>query len=954
MEALPVKMKRLCALFLALVLTLGLCSCSIGKKGKYEKAVEAVRNGHYTEAIENLEALEGYEDSAKYIAYARAIQAGDSGDYEAAITALKALNGFERSAVYITSYTTLAAEAERARMKDTYNQAVADVKAGKYDEAISAFETLNDYGDSGKYIMYARCLKAGDSGDYETAIKSLTALGDFKEAGMYIQYFTALRYEANQQYEEAGEVYDGILLFKDAQARNAALPDKILDRDLAEAEREFEQEKSWSSLREMIGKTYTTSATRMYENVMGFAAKLHEKQDYEKAAAAYYLLLTEANYEKADAGFKESFYQYVCVLMTDGEYADAREYINEYISGYKDADERALECSYQLALRLEARGTEKAQAAYNAFKELATYKDSADHAAAYEAKYAEATSKREANDFDAAIALFSELGTYSDASAKRKEAQNAKAYAAAASLMNSEQYEEAIEAFRALNGYSDSTAQIEACEAAILEREYQKAVKLKTDEQYEEAIEAFRALNGYSDGTAQIEACEAAILEREYQKAIKLKTDEKYEEAIEAFRALNGYSDSAEQIETCETAILEREYQKAIKLLDEGKRDEAIQVFRSLNGYKDSNEQIRYQQALQAEAAGAKKAQATYDAFKALGTYKDSAERAAAYETKYAEAISERESGDFDAAIALFTELGTYLDSAAQIKETQNAKAYAAAVSLMNDEKYEEAIKAFRALNGYSDSAEQIMECTYRTAEKLRKSGKYAEAYVIYATIQDYKDVGEIMTNDAGIAKVVAYQPGNYVTFGTYPQTKSGTDQTPIEWLVLESDGETALLISRYALDAEPYNNKLIDTTWEKCTLRRWLNNDFYNRAFSAEEKKTILVSDVSADKNPRHDTDPGNATKDLVFLLSIVEAKKYFANKEARMCAATDYAIKQGTYTNSDYTVDGRKACWWWLRSPGRSGDNAAYVNTDGSIFSNDVNRSRSAVRSCVRVRLF
>ena len=746
------KMKRLCALLLALVLTLGLCSCSIGKKGKYEKAVEAVRNGHYTEAIENLEALEGYEDSAKYIAYARAIQAGDSGDYEAAITALKALNGFERSAVYITSYTTLASEAERARMKDTYNQAVADVKAGKYDEAISAFETLNDYEDSGKYIMYARCLKAGDSGDYETAIKSLTALGDFKEAGMYIQYFTAFRYEANQQYEEAGEVYDGILLFKDAQARNAALPDKILDRDLAEAEREFEQEKSWSSLREMIGKTYTTSATRMYENVMGFAAKLHEKQDYEKAAAAYYLLLTEANYEKADAGFKESFYQYVCVLMTDGEYADAREYINEYISGYKDADEQALECSYQLALRLEARGTEKAQAAYNAFKELATYKDSADHAAAYEAKYAEATSKREANDFDAAIALFSELGTYSDASAKRKEAQNAKAYAAAASLMNSEQYEEAIEAFRALNGYSDSTAQIEACEAAILEREYQKAVKLKTDE------------------------------------------------------------------------------------------------------------------------------------------------------------------------------------------------------------KYEAAINAFRALNGYSDSAEQIMECAYRSAEKLRKSGKYAEAYVIYATIQDYKDVGEIMTNDAGIAKVVAYQPGNYVTFGTYPQTKSGTDQTPIEWLVLESDGETALLISRYALDAKPYNTEYESITWEKCTLRGWLNSDLYNRAFSAEEKKTILVSDVSADKNPPYWTNPGNATKDSVFLLSIIEANKYFANNEARMCAATDYAIEQGTYTNSKYTVDGREACWWWLRSPGIKRDYAAIVISDGSIYDygSYVYRSSCAVRPCVRVRLF
>ena len=63
-------LKKLCALLLAVVLTLGLCSCSIGKKGKYEKAVDAVRNGRYQEAIESLESLDGYEDSAKYITYA--------------------------------------------------------------------------------------------------------------------------------------------------------------------------------------------------------------------------------------------------------------------------------------------------------------------------------------------------------------------------------------------------------------------------------------------------------------------------------------------------------------------------------------------------------------------------------------------------------------------------------------------------------------------------------------------------------------------------------------------------------------------------------------------------------------------------------------------------------------------------------------------------------------------
>lgn len=205
-------------------------------------------------------------------------------------------------------------------------------------------------------------------------------------------------------------------------------------------------------------------------------------------------------------------------------------------------------------------------------------------------------------------------------------------------------------------------------------------------------------------------------------------------------------------------------------------------------------------------------------------------------------------------------------------------------------------------------------------------------------------------------ARKAEYQPGSYVTLGAYPQTESGKDSTPIEWLVLESDGETALLISRYALDCQSYNTEYESITWEECTLRSWLNNEFYNRAFSAEEKKTILVSDVSADKNPLYSTNPGNATKDSVFLLSIVEANKYFANDEARMCAVTDYAIEQGTYTNSNYTVDGRRACWWWLRSPGYLSILAAIVRDGGSI-SDRGDRVRNcdyAMRPCVWVRLF
>ena len=768
--------------------------------------------------------------------------------------------------------------------EEKYDKAVADVKTGKYDRAIEAFESLKGYEDSEKYIMYARCLKTGDSGDYDTAIKSLTSLGDFKEAAMYIKYYTALAYEASESYEKAAAVYDEILLFKDVQTRVAALPDKILDRDLERAIFWFgtEDHRYLSELEDLLRKKYSTSDTLMYEKVMAYASQWREQKNYEPAVKAYALLVGRG-YRKAESALQETAYDYANALMSNGQYADASNVINERLSGYKDSAELLNECSYQLALETEAGGAQNAQAAYDAFKALGAYKDSAERAAAYETKYNDAVSKEQAGEFDAAIALFTELGTFSNSSEWLTETQTAKAYAAAASLMASEKYEEAIEAFKALNGYSDSATKINECNTAILEREYQKALKLMTSEKYEEAIAAFKTLNGYSDSATKISECNTAILEREYQKALKLMNEEKYEESIKAFRALNGYSDSATKISECKTAILEREYQKALKLMTEEKYEESIIAFEALNGYSDSTTKI----------------------------------------SECNMAILERE--------------------------------YQKALKLMTEEKYEEAITAFKSLNDYGDSVTQIKECIYRKAEKLRQNGKYDEAYAIYLTIPEYKNVSEILKTDKTLLRV-KFKTGNFITLGNYPQTKAGNDKTPIEWMVLESDGETALLISRYALDCKPYNEKSESTTWETCTLRGWLNNKFFNKAFSTEEKQYILQSNVSADKNPKYSTNPGNATKDNVFLLSIAEANKYFKSDDARKCAPTDYAIQQGAYTSDSYKVEGRKACWWWLRSPGDGGNFAAYVYYDGSFYDHGslVYAGRNAVRPCVRVRLF
>ena len=168
--------------------------------------------------------------------------------------------------------------------------------------------------------------------------------------------------------------------------------------------------------------------------------------------------------------------------------------------------------------------------------------------------------------------------------------------------------------------------------------------------------------------------------------------------------------------------------------------------------------------------------------------------------------------------------------------------------------------------------------------------------------------------------------------------------------MVLAKEGTKILVISKEALDCKPYNTSYTDVTWETCTLRKWLNNDFINAAFSADERTMIPTVTVSADKNPDYSTNPGNATQDQVFLLSITEANKYFSSDSARQCKPTKYAVANGAYVNSDDSN-----CCWWLRSPGDIQFCAAYVYYDGGVreYGNYVYRDLNAARPALWIDL-
>lgn len=286
---------------------------------------------------------------------------------------------------------------------------------------------------------------------------------------------------------------------------------------------------------------------------------------------------------------------------------------------------------------------------------------------------------------------------------------------------------------------------------------------------------------------------------------------------------------------------------------------------------------------------------------------------------------------------------------------------YNDAIALMDAGKYTEAISAFEALDGYQDSATKITECKYNDAITLMDAGNIVEAYEALLALDGYKDSADkanSIYDQYNVEKLKIAKAGDYVFFGEYEQdNNTANGKEDIEWLVLEIKDGKALVISKYALDCKRYNTSYTDVTWESCSLRKWMNGTFLNKAFNAEEQAQIQNTTVSADKNPEYNTNPGNATTDKVFLLSINEVEKYFNSDEARKCAPTAYAKAQGAYTSDSYkTASGAATCWWWLRSPGIYQNFAAYVDYDGSVHYNGiyVNPANGAVRPALWINLY
>ncbi|MCI7619072.1 MAG: toll/interleukin-1 receptor domain-containing protein [Firmicutes bacterium] len=316
-------------------------------------------------------------------------------------------------------------------------------------------------------------------------------------------------------------------------------------------------------------------------------------------------------------------------------------------------------------------------------------------------------------------------------------------------------------------------------------------------------------------------------------------------------------------------------------------------------------------------------------------------------------------------------ELKAELDGYIKHIKDRNEKArkneiYTEAVNLARDnsvEAYETAIKKLREIRGYKDTdnlitkyqekikgikveearkseeeriaaerkAEEERIAAEREAEEKRlakelkkKKTKKALAIVIPALVVIVAAilvVTQVVIPNSKKLENINLEAGAIGTFGEY-------GGEPVEWRVLDKDGNKVLIITDKIIDAKPYNDEWSGITWENCSLRKWLNEEFISTAFTEKEKEAVLETNIKNEDNQGYGTNGGKNTKDKVFLLSIEEVEKYFSSDNDRQSEGTKYA------KTTALCVDNCGYSWWWLRSPGRDASDAATVLSGGGVY--------------------
>lgn len=482
-------------------------------------------------------------------------------------------------------------------------------------------------------------------------------------------------------------------------------------------------------------------------------------------------------------------------------------------------------------------------------------------------------------------------------------------------------YDSAIARFRVAGearGYAPAQNMLGVCyrDGLGTEKDLEEAeryFKLSADQGYEPAQDNLASLEAERDASAN-EKSDA------YQDAMNLYFNGDYEAAKAAFEVLGDYERSLDFILMCENAIQEKdqkrkdEYESAVKLYNSGEYVLAKEAFEALGDYLDSKDYL-----------------AKCDkAIKALQIK------------------------------PVITSLEIDEDGKLTVKwdEIPEAEHYTLIRRRVNEGKDYTRVYDTKSTSHTMKVSENAGETFYFKVAAVFPDG----------TVSDYSDEKGITVP---IKKTVLLEPvqtavaetaadpvtfvvdwadtvktGDTVEFGSFEQDNNASNsKEPIKWQVLDIQGDKALLISKDALESKQYNDVHAYVYWQASTLRRWLNTDFYQDAFSEMEKLAVLSTEVRTEALSKNNSIAGDNTQDYVFILSTAEAEQYFSSTDARKCIMT---------TNAQLHA-GTDQAKWWLRTSGTMNDDACFVDTVGGIhYSGDkVNRTGMCIRPAIWVSL-
>lgn len=188
------------------------------------------------------------------------------------------------------------------------------------------------------------------------------------------------------------------------------------------------------------------------------------------------------------------------------------------------------------------------------------------------------------------------------------------------------------------------------------------------------------------------------------------------------------------------------------------------------------------------------------------------------------------------------------------------------------------------------------------------------------------------------------------VVLGKYEQDNNRDNgKEDIVWLKIKEENGKALLISKQILDAMAYDtNNSSAAKWENCTIRSWLNSNFYQNAFDVQEKEVIIKT-----TNQTPGNFDGSVTEDYTFLLSLDEAGAIMKTYAPRYAKPTAYAQANGALL-AQATSSSPESGWWWLRTK-NSEFGAVFCESNGLFSTKGYNTKLEnvGVRPCIRVDL-